>query len=73
LARANGAQMLVIEGDAASAIVAAADARPGSVVAMATHNRGGLANFLWGSMTDDVVHHMKTPVLVWKGEEKDTT
>jgi nucleotide-binding universal stress UspA family protein len=69
LARATGAQLLVIEGDAASAIVAAAEARPGSVVALATHARGGLVKLFRGSVADDIVHLTKTPVLIMKGEE----
>ena len=69
LARANGAQVLVVEGDAATAIVAAAEARPGSVVALATHARGGLVKLFRGSVADDVVHLTKTPVLIRKAEE----
>jgi K+-sensing histidine kinase KdpD len=72
LARANGAQVLVVEGDAATAIVAAAEARPGSVVALATHARGGLVKLFRGSVADDVVHHTKTPVLIINAEEAVT-
>ncbi|HVK14324.1 MAG TPA: universal stress protein [Gemmataceae bacterium] len=73
LARANGAQLIIIEGDAATAIVAAAEARPGSVVALATHARGGLVKLFRGSVADDIVHRIKTPVLLMKGEEPATT
>jgi nucleotide-binding universal stress UspA family protein len=69
LAQANGAQLLVLEGDAASAIVAAAEARPGSVVAMATHARGGLVRLFRGNIADDVVHHLKSPVLLMRASE----
>ena len=57
------------EGRAADAIMAAADARPGTVVALATHGRGGLSKLVWGSVTDQVVHRTRHPVLVFKPSE----
>jgi nucleotide-binding universal stress UspA family protein len=57
---------IVSHGDAADVIVAEADANPGTVVALATHGRGGLAKLVWGSVTEDVVRRTKAPVLVFK-------
>jgi nucleotide-binding universal stress UspA family protein len=55
---------------AADVIVAEAGARPGTVVALATHGRGGLSKLVWGSVTDDVVRRTPAPVLVFKPEEE---
>jgi nucleotide-binding universal stress UspA family protein len=62
----NAETRVVSEGHAADAIVAAADARAGTVVALATHGRGGLSKLVWGSVTDQVVHRTRRPVLVFK-------
>ena len=50
-------------GDPARAILDEADARPDSVIAMATHGRSGLARVKLGSVTDAVIGHSKCPVL----------
>lgn len=60
---------VVAQGHAADVIVAAAEARPGTVVALATHGRGGLSKLVWGSVTDQVVHRTRGPVLVFKPSE----
>jgi nucleotide-binding universal stress UspA family protein len=60
----------VPRGSAADVIVAEAAARPGTVVALATHGRGGLSKLVWGSVTDAVVRRASAPVLVFKPEEK---
>ena len=62
----NAGTKIVPHGDAADVIVAEADANPGTVVALATHGRGGLAKLVWGSVTEDVVRRTKAPVLVFK-------
>jgi nucleotide-binding universal stress UspA family protein len=54
------------KGESADVIVAEADAHPGTVVALATHARGGLAKLVWGSVAEDVVRRTKAPVLVFK-------
>jgi len=56
----------IVPGHAAEVIVAEADALPGTVVALATHARGGLAKLVWGNVAEDVVRHTKAPVLVFK-------
>ena len=60
---------VVPEGHAADVIVAAAEARPGTVIALATHGRGGLSKLVWGSVTDRLVHRASGPVLVFKPTE----
>jgi nucleotide-binding universal stress UspA family protein len=60
---------VVTDGRAADVIVAAAEARPGTVVALATHGRGGLSKLVWGSVTDQVVHRTRRPALVFKPSE----
>ena len=65
----NAERQVVREGHAADVIVAAADARPGTVVALATHGRGGLSKLVWGSVTDQVVHRTHCPALVFKPSE----
>jgi nucleotide-binding universal stress UspA family protein len=62
----NAGTKIVPHGDAADVIVAEADANPGTIVALATHGRGGLAKLVWGSVTEDVVRRTKAPVLVFK-------
>jgi nucleotide-binding universal stress UspA family protein len=52
---------------AADAILAAAG--PGTVIALATHGRGGLSKLVWGSVTNQVVHRAIGPVLVFKPTE----
>jgi nucleotide-binding universal stress UspA family protein len=61
---------VVAQGHAAEVIATAADARPGTVVALATHGRGGLSKLVWGSVTDQVVHRTRNPVLVFKPSEE---
>jgi len=56
----------IVPGHAAEVIVAEADALPGTVVALATHARGGLAKLVWGNVAEDVVRRTKAPVLVFK-------
>ena len=57
---------VVTQGHAADVIVATAESRLGTVVALATHGRGGLSKLVWGSVTDQVVHRTHGAVLVFK-------
>ncbi|MBM4406813.1 MAG: universal stress protein, partial [Chloroflexi bacterium] len=52
------------QGDAATAILAAAEGSKGSFVAMTTRGRTGLTRTLLGSTADWVVRHGGTPVLL---------
>ena len=56
---------VVPHGDATNVIVAEAKAHPGTVVALATHGRGGISRMVWGSVSDEVVRQTTTPVLVY--------
>jgi nucleotide-binding universal stress UspA family protein len=56
---------VVPHGDAADVIVAKS-ADPGTIIALATHGRGGLSKLVWGSVTQEVVRHATAPVLVFK-------
>jgi nucleotide-binding universal stress UspA family protein len=40
--------------------------QPGDVVVMASHGRGGLSAIVLGSVTNKVLTHTKTPVLVYR-------
>jgi nucleotide-binding universal stress UspA family protein len=44
---------------------------PGSVIALATHGRGGLTRALLGSVADKVVRGATTPVLIWRPPVRD--
>jgi nucleotide-binding universal stress UspA family protein len=61
---------VVPQGGAADAIVAEAAGKPGTVVALATHGRGGLSKLVWGSVTDAVVRRTSAPVLVFRPQEE---
>ena len=54
----------IFHGDPADAILGLATATPESVVVIATHGRAAPARVVVGSVTDRVVHHSTSPVLV---------
>lgn len=56
---------VVQQGEAADVIVAEAKGLPGTVVALATHSRGGISKMVRGSVADDVVRRTTAPVLVY--------
>jgi nucleotide-binding universal stress UspA family protein len=74
--RAQGVQYVrtvLPTGPAADAIVDLARHTLGSLIIMCTHGRSGVARWVLGSVTDKVVHHCASPVLVlrpalWAGE-----
>jgi len=57
---------LVVEGDPASTILEFAEQNKIGLIVMGTLGKGGLERFLLGSVTDKVVKHSKTSVLVVK-------
>lgn len=61
---------VVPDSHAADAIVAAAAEHPGTVIALATHGRGGLSKLVWGSVTDQVIHRAAGPILVFRPKEE---
>lgn len=54
---------MLIEGDAASQIVAAADSWHADLILMGTHGRGRLAQFLVGSTAESVIRMARCPVM----------
>jgi nucleotide-binding universal stress UspA family protein len=56
----------VREGRVAREVVAAL--RPGDIVVMASHGRGGLSRWLLGSVAEDVLRHATVPVLLVKAD-----
>ena len=54
----------VLEGSPASVIVAYAQSKPNSLIAMSTQGRTGLGRWVLGSVTDSVIRTGNTPVLV---------
>jgi nucleotide-binding universal stress UspA family protein len=55
---------LILHGDAASGILDAASASPGSMVAMTSHGRSGIGRWVLGSVADRVVRYSGVPVLL---------
>ena len=54
----------VLEGGPASVIVAYAQSKPNSLIAMSTQGRTGLGRWVLGSVTDSVIRTGNNPVLV---------
>ena len=54
----------IMHGHDAETIVDTANETDGSIVAMATHGRSGIARWVLGSVADRVVTHAETPVLI---------
>jgi nucleotide-binding universal stress UspA family protein len=65
------ADVEVVAGSAAHAILDSVDPGGSDVIAMATHGRGGLRRLILGSVTDKVVRAATGPVLVVRPEETD--
>jgi nucleotide-binding universal stress UspA family protein len=59
------------EKEAAQQIVDLASEKPDSLIAMCTHGRSGVKRWILGSVTENVVRHSTTPVLVIPMREKD--
>jgi nucleotide-binding universal stress UspA family protein len=65
------ASSLVHHGDPAPDIVAEAESEPGTLIAMATHGRSGLARWMLGSVTDKALHAATNPLLVVRAREQE--
>jgi nucleotide-binding universal stress UspA family protein len=59
-----------LEGNVSSIIIEEAAKTPGSLVAMSTHGRSGVARWLLGSVTDNVLRHTKNPMLIDHGHRE---
>jgi len=71
--RSEGAKVetrLVIDPQAATAILAEAHDGQDTLIALATHGRGGVARLLVGSVADKVVRGASVPVLVYRPQEE---
>jgi len=69
--RADGLGRVVstaIEGDAAAEIIDLACKTPNNLVAMSSHGGSGMAQWVFGSVTEKVIHHSSDPVLVIRAE-----
>ena len=53
-----------IEGDPASEIIDLACKTPNNLVAISSHGGSGIAQWVFGSVTEKVIHHSRDPVLV---------
>jgi nucleotide-binding universal stress UspA family protein len=58
---------LLEEGDAADKIVSMAKHTPESLIVMCSHGRSGVKRWALGSVTETVVRHSSSPVLVMRG------
>lgn len=56
----------VVQGRVARELVAAS--KPGDVIVMASHGRGGLSRWLLGSVAEDVLRHSAVPVFLVKSD-----
>jgi len=54
----------VLNGAAAEEIIKLARATSGSLIAMCTHGRSGVRRWLLGSVTEKVVNHAASPMLI---------
>ena len=60
-------------GTPAEAIVAEADREPGTLIAMSSHGRSGVARWWLGSVTDRVLHMTDKPLLVVRSQQSETS
>ena len=58
-------------GTPAQHIVAESEKVPDTLIVMSTHGRSGLGRWVMGSVTDKVLHSVKTPMLVIRTEGND--
>ena len=62
-------EALVVEGNAADAIVQTARQRQVGLIVMSSHGRGGLGRLVFGSVADGVLHESRVPVLLIRSPE----
>src|SRR3990170_1633771 len=71
LERGGRVEALVMEGEAAEAVVSAAAARGADLVVMSSHGRGGLGRLVFGSVADAVLRQSGVPVLLIRRQERE--
>ena len=71
--RSRGIETTVdlLEGEAAEQIIAAGNRAGESLIAMSTHGRSGIGRWMLGSVTDKVVKHTATPVLIIRAQREE--
>jgi nucleotide-binding universal stress UspA family protein len=70
--RAEGLDEIVstaIEGDPAGEIIDLAQRTPSNLIAMSSHGKSGIAEWVMGSVAEKVIHHSRDPVLVIRPTE----
>ncbi len=60
----DGVISMAIEGDPAGEIIDLATKTPNNLIAMSSHGKSGLAEWVLGSVAEKVIHHSRDPVLV---------
>ena len=58
-------------GSAAEHIVLEAEKDPDTLIVMSTHGRSGVSRWVMGSVTDKVLHAVKTPLMIIRTEDND--
>ena len=58
-----------IEGDAAGEIIDLAQSTPNNLIAMSSHGKSGIVEWVLGSVAEKVIHHSRDPVLVIRPTE----
>jgi nucleotide-binding universal stress UspA family protein len=72
--REKGVQVrtrVLVARHAVEAILEEAEIQPNSVIALASHGRGGIKRMLLGSVADKLVRSAKSPVFVYRPTGKD--
>ncbi len=59
----------VLDGNAAEAVLAAADDRGADLIAISTHGRSGISRWLFGSVATRILEHASVPLLVLRPKE----
>jgi nucleotide-binding universal stress UspA family protein len=59
----------VLDGDAAEAVLAAADNAGADLIAISTHGRSGISRWLFGSVATRILEHASVPLLVLRPKE----
>lgn len=70
--RAEGLDQVIstaIGGDPAGEIIDLAQSTPNNLIAMSSHGRSGIAQWVIGSVAEKVIHHSRDPVLVIRPAE----
>lgn len=66
----NG-EAVIVEGEAADAIVELAKQRNAGLIVMSSHGHGGIGRLIFGSTTDEVLRHSDVPVLLIRSRHDD--